>query len=127
MLGSDSEPCGRAPGDDLDDLGNLARYEVSPYHINPLQGKKMGYESKPRQKAASYCPMDLKFPCQDLTGWLRAAFSKGNVCSRRSKGRFPDVVWYEHDGIIIEGRVTNPEQGVYHGYPLEPGAGPELY
>ena len=126
QLGSDCEPSGRVPGDDLDELGELASYEVSPYHINPLQGKKMGYESKPRQKAASYCPIDLGVPCRDLSGWVKTAFARGNVSTRRSKGRFPDVLWYEHEGVLFEGRITNPEKGVYHGYPLEPGTGPDL-
>jgi len=47
---------------------------------------------------------------------LRAAILAG--CVGQFRGEFPDRVWVWINGVLHEARLTNPETGEYHGFPI---------
>jgi len=99
---------------DLRALAAIARYVGSPEHKDIR-----GYAGEPKLRAdASCCPRDLSLDETIPEQWLRDALLRGAV-GAPWEGRFPRYVWYEHEGIIFEGRLVNKEQGSYKGYPLE--------
>lgn len=67
---------------------------------------------------ASRCPRGLTE--EQVTEWLREAIAAGDVGGVWNDQPYPQLVWKRVNDIVFEARVSNSEQGWYHGYPLDP-------
>lgn len=104
---------------DMKALARQATYIGSPEHKDVPS-----YAGQPRLRAdASCCPRDLARNRALAEGWLREAIGRGAV-GAPWEGAFPRYVWYQHEGVVYEGRLVNSEGGSYKGYPLEPDEWP---
>jgi hypothetical protein len=82
------------------------------------------FAGQPRPRAdASLCPRELTRDHAKVEGWLREAVRRGAVSELR-EGDFPRYVWFEHEGVVYEGRLVNRGLGEYKGFPLEDGERP---
>lgn len=98
-------------GTDLADVAGRATYIGSPEHKS-----YPSFAGLPRLRSdASKCDPLFKDP-HLLTGWLRASIRSGTFGSW--EGSFPKYVWFVDKGICYEARLSNRENGDYHGYPL---------
>jgi hypothetical protein len=98
----------------LKSAAERAQYTGSPYHRTA--GSKMGSKTDRRWPDASKCDPDWT---RDVaTGSLRRAIADGTV-SRAWQNGFPRLVWYLHEGVLYEARLSNSVSGEYHAYPLE--------
>jgi hypothetical protein len=88
------------------------RYTGSPYH------RSSGKEGPVAQRIGlvSRCPPN--WTNLEATRLLRIAISEGRVSKHWEQG-FPRHVWHLDGGVLYEARLTNSENGEYHGYPLE--------
>ncbi len=102
-------------GVDLGAVATRVSYTGSPYHkdIPSFAGVVR------HRPDASICPRRLAHDREQIETWLRQAILRGN-CGRWT-GEFPQVVWHREGGELFEAVLTRPENGEYHGYPLEPG------
>lgn len=91
----------------LPSISSRARYESSSEHKLP------GARSD-----ASICPKSLGHQQSALTIELQRAIRLGHV-DTVCENSFPRKVWCRIDNQIFEGRLTNREQGVYKGYPID--------
>ena len=99
---------------DLEDLARRAGYVGSPEHKDVPS-----YAGQPHLRAdASCCPRDIARDQRLAEDWLRTAIARGAV-GAPWEGAFPRYVWYQHGGVVFEGRLVNRELGKYKGYPLE--------
>ena len=114
------------------DHARLQGLEARVSYVGSPEPKDMpSFAGSPRPRAdASLCPRELTRDHDKVEGWLREALRRGAV-SELCDGVFPRYVWFQHEGVVFEGRLINREAGEYKGYPLEPGQGPhgleELY
>ena len=90
------------------------RYTGSPYHRSP--GSKAGAIAK-RAGLSSRCPPT--WTNATATEALRLAISEARVSCFWEGSGFPRYVWYLDGDVLYEARLTNRENGEYHGYPLE--------
>src|SRR3954463_2412129 len=100
---------------DLRSLASEATYVGSPEHkdIPSYAGLP-----KLRKSDASCCPRELSKDRTIPEAWLRDAITRGAV-GAPWEGKFPRYVWYQHEGVVYEGRLVNKDAGWYKGYPLE--------
>jgi hypothetical protein len=89
------------------------RYTGSPYHRSP--GSKAGPIAS-RAGLASRCPPN--WTNLEATRVLRQAIIEGRVSMIWEHG-YPRHVWHLDGDVLYEARLTNSENGEYHGYPLE--------
>jgi hypothetical protein len=99
---------------DLGALATEATYVGSPEHKDIPS-----YAGQPMLRSdASCCPRNLSRDRGVPQEWLREAIKRGAV-GAPWEGRFPRYVWFQHDGVVYEGRLVNRDDGSYKGYPLE--------
>jgi hypothetical protein len=100
-------------GLDLHELASLATYIGSAEHkdfVSPA--------GPPRLRSdATKCPQDLSF--EVIVGWLREALESGDVGGPWQGRPFPQLAWKRIGDTVYEARLSNNEQGWYHGYPLD--------
>jgi hypothetical protein len=89
------------------------RYTGSAYHRSP--GSKAGPIAK-RAGLTSKCPPTWTNAL--ATAALKLAITEVRV-SCFWEGGFPRYVWHLEGDVLYEARLTNRENGEYHGYPLE--------
>jgi hypothetical protein len=99
--------------DALRTIVTVARYTGSPYHRSP--GSKAGPIAQ-RAGLSSRCPPN--WTNAKATEALRLAITEARV-SCVWEGGFPRYIWYLDGDVLYEARLTNRENGEYHGYPLE--------
>lgn len=116
-------PVGRSlarpvPGDAAA-LASTASYMPSAEHkdhYSPLWG--VGKWTR-RGDTATRCPRDISL--EQANDWLRAALSQGTAGPVwPADGAYPEYVWARVGETVFEARLSNREQGAYHGYPLDP-------
>lgn len=90
------------------------RYTGSPYHRPP--GSRAG-PVVTRAGLSSRCPPS--WTNAKATEALKLAISEGRVSCFWEGSAFPRYVWYLDGDVLYEARLTNRENGEYHGYPLE--------
>ena len=90
------------------------RYTGSAYHRSP--GSKAGTIAK-RAGLTSRCP--ASWTNETATQALKLAISEAKVSCYWEGAGFPRYVWYLDGDVLYEARLTNRENGEYHGYPLE--------
>lgn len=99
---------------DLDATAQRARYDPSPYHC---QGTNKPLLPRARlDPPASKC--DAKWTLAAALEALKAGIRCGWV-SEAWQGDFPRLVWYKDGPVVYEARLSEREQGAYHGYPIE--------
>jgi hypothetical protein len=89
-------------------------YTGSPYHRSA--GSRAGTIAK-RAGLSSRCPPT--WTNAGATEALRLAISEVRVSCFWEGAGFPRYVWYLDGDVLYEARLTNRENGEYHGYPLE--------
>ena len=101
----------------LSEVATSVQYTGSPYH------KRIPSFAGPPsfRPDASICPNKLATRQDDIEQWLKRAVEAGH-CGGDWKQGFPHHVWHREGEILYEGCLTNPGNGEYHGYPLEPDA-----
>jgi len=100
------------PPDDVD-LAAIA--EQVEYIGSPEHKSAPSFAGSPRPRAdATLC--DISLQRGEITEWLKNAIRLG--ATGTWEGRFPRYVWYKDGDTMYEGRLTNPVQGQYKGYPL---------
>jgi len=92
----------------------IVRYTGSSYHRSP--GSKAGPVAT-RAGLTSRCPPS--WSNAKATEALRLAVSEARVSCFWEGAGFPRYVWYLDGDVLYEARLTNRENGEYHGYPLE--------
>ena len=90
------------------------RYTGSPYHRSP--GSKAGAIVK-RAGLTSKCPPTWTNAA--ATEALRLAIREVRVSCFWEGAGFPRYVWHLEGDVLYEARLTNRDNGEYHGYPLE--------
>ncbi len=102
------------PGSDLVQLAAAARYVPSAEHKD-----RYGPAGIARLRSdATRCPTDLTE--EQIQDWLKEAITAGDVGGLWGDMPYPQLVWKRVGVTVFEGRVSNAEQGWYHGYPLDP-------
>lgn len=119
-----AKPCAAVPlkGEKLRTYMKKASYVGSPEHKdhpNPITDHGV----RPRPDA-SICPDRVtERGAKALKKWIGLALEKGSY-SEEQQGRmnYPRYIWYIeiHEGkrFAYEGRLSNPGQGTYKGYPI---------
>ena len=51
--------------------------------------------------------------------WLQEAIAEGNVGEPWGAAPYPRMVWKRVGEEVFEARLSNAEQGWYHGYPID--------
>lgn len=98
---------------DLEAVASAASYIGSPEHKDTPS-----FAGQPRPRGdASICDRSLRRDRERVQGWLAAAIRRGAV-SEHWEGEFPRYVWFKEGETVYEGRLVNPTQGLYKGYPL---------
>lgn len=98
---------------DFNDLAAGVRYVWSAEHKDQVSPAGM-----PRLRSdATRCPRDLTE--EQILGWLREAIAAGDVGGLWGDQPYPQLAWKRVGDSVYEARVSNAEQGWYHGYPLD--------
>jgi hypothetical protein len=101
------------PGIDLARLSRSVRYVWSAEHKNHLSPAGL-----PRLRSdATPCPEDRVEA--DILRWLREAIADGDVGGLWEGQPYPQLAWKRVDDVVYEARLSNAEQGWYHGYPID--------
>jgi hypothetical protein len=101
------------PGLDMHELSKTAKYVYSAEHkdhFGPAGVRRLRTDATP-------CPRGLEE--ETVTQWLRAAMAAGDVGGLWEDETYPQLVWKRVGEIVYEARVSNRDQGWYHGYPLD--------
>lgn len=98
---------------DFDALAAGVRYVWSAEHKDHYSPAGM-----PKLRTdATRCPEGLTE--EQVLGWLSEAIAAGDVGGLWEGQPYPQLAWKRVDDIVYEARVSNAEQGWYHGYPLD--------
>lgn len=109
------------PGTSLEELAAQARYVGSGEHKSC---PSFAGPPKLRIADATACDPAFKDRHDELTQWLREGLAAGDIGAPWSVN-FPRYVWVRREGECYEGHLTNPEQGWYNGYALQPEQVPD--
>ncbi len=102
------------PDADLAKLASAASYVWSAEHKD-----RFGPAGIPKLRSdATRCPTDLTE--EQVRGWLQDAIAAGDVGGVWADQPYPQLAWKRVGDTVFEARVSNSEQGWYHGYPLDP-------
>lgn len=100
-------------GADLQVLADSAKYVWSAEHKDHLSPAGM-----PRLRSdATPCPKDVAG--ENIRSWLREAISAGDVGGPWDGKAYPQLAWKRVGPVVYEARLSNAEQGWYHGYPID--------
>jgi hypothetical protein len=85
---------------------------------------QVGPAGLPRLRSdATRCPTDVTE--EQVLGWLCEAIAAGDVGGLWGDQPYPQLAWKRVGNTVYEARVSNAEQGWYHGYPLDPTEWPK--
>jgi hypothetical protein len=98
----------------LAELAAAARYVPSAEHKDQYGPAGIAH----LRTDATRCPRDLT--AEQAQSWLAEAIAKGDVGGLWGDMPYPQLVWKRVQDTVFEARVSNAEQGWYHGYPLDP-------
>ncbi len=103
---------------DLSDLASQAQYGGNPEHKMNPGDFNLTPPSSPRKKK-SLCDSVKVFTRKEALALLRNGIKMGLV-SDRFVGQWPKNVWsVMDDETPLEAQIESPEQGSYHGYPMQ--------
>jgi hypothetical protein len=101
------------PGADLGQLARAAVYVPSADHKDHwIAGLPPNLRSD-----ATRCPREISQ--EQAQAWLRDAIANGDVGAPWDEQPYPRMVWKRVDDTVYEARLSNAEQGWYHGYPID--------
>ncbi|WP_251922134.1 hypothetical protein [Salinibacter ruber] len=114
------------PDKDYQEIASDVDYVCHPAHKTyPLPGQGGWGGSRPKASRTSFCPTEFKGEEDQLAEWVAEAIRKKAV-SRNFSGDYPDEIWYKaDDGTVYKGRISNPGQGEYHGFPISEDEWPQ--
>jgi hypothetical protein len=98
---------------DLRELASLVNYMGSAEHkdfLSPAGPPKL-------RSDATRCPHNIDF--EEAERWLREAIASGDVGGPWIGRPFPQLAWKRVGDAVYEARLSNSEQGWYHGYPID--------
>ena len=72
------------------------------------------------RRAKSLCDSIGIFTRRDALRLLRIGVSRGLVSKQIDNG-WPKNIWAVYKGRVLEAQLEQPENGTYHGYPLQDG------
>ena len=100
-------------------FGEAVNYESSPLHLSFRAARDRGTLAIPSPSRTS-CSEQGNIRCaDDALALLRRSIACGMISKNRSNGGWPKNVWAVDDKqFVYEAALTNPETGLYHGYPL---------
>ena len=102
----------------LSDLASQAKYGGNPEHKMNPGDFNLTPPSSPRA-GKSLCDSVKVFTRREALALLRNGIRMGLV-SDRIVGQWPKNVWsVMDDGTPLEAQIESPEQGSYHGYPMQ--------
>jgi hypothetical protein len=100
-------------GTDLTRLSQSVKYIWTAEHKDHLSPAGL-----PRLRSdATPCPRDLVEA--EIVIWLREAIADGDVGGLWEGQPYPQLAWKRIGDVVYEARLSNAEQGWYHGYPLD--------
>ncbi|WP_404418451.1 hypothetical protein [Marinospirillum sp.] len=95
-----------------------ARYGGNPEHKRNPGDFNLTPPSNPRPHK-SLCDDAEVFSRQQAENLLRSGIAKGCISNKSSASGWPQNVWaVTENGVPLEAQLENPQQGVYHGYPM---------
>jgi hypothetical protein len=104
---------------DFDALAACVRYVWSAEHKD-----QVGPAGLPRLRSdATRCPKNVTE--EQVLSWLREAIAAGDVGGLWEGNPYPQLAWRRVGDTVFEARVSNAEQGWYHGYPIDPTEWPK--
>jgi hypothetical protein len=101
-------------------LGRI-RFEGSGKH--KLEPRAFDLAPAPSDGDDTYCDGHADFTPQEVSRIpdLIQRGIRANLLDARSSHDDPLLIWtIDDNGWIYEGKLTNPGQGIYHGYPVLP-------
>lgn len=112
--------------EELVEVAGQACYVGSPEHkdrrwwggLPSARQLPRGAVGRPGKQTTTICPLTEPSDRDRATVWVQAAIRSGQCRFYSSVGRFPQKVWYEADGCIWMGSLTNPGKGEYKGWPI---------
>lgn len=97
-------------------MASTARYTPSKDHKDHWT-PELG-PGRWRGESATPCPLDVSR--DQAEEWLRRALANGQAGQEWPQdGAYPQYVWIRVEETVFEGRLSEREQGWYHGYPLD--------
>lgn len=101
----------------LMELSKKITYGGNPEHKRNPGDFGLTPPSQPRPHK-SLCDIVNIFTKAEAIKLLKDGLKKGLVSVNESNG-FPQNIWsVSNDGYPLEAQLENPDQGVYHGYPM---------
>lgn len=94
------------------------RYVGNPDHKRNPGDFGLSPPNRPRL-GKTLCDTAGIFSRKEAQRLLREGIQRGVVSAEYEDGGWPRLVWAVRDGMVLEARLDNVEQGTYHGYPLE--------
>lgn len=108
------EACGP---EDLEILSRIVRYGGNPEHKRNPGDFGLTPPSQPRADK-TLCDAVSIFSRLEATRLLQLGVRKGLI-SVAGRNGFPQNIWVvTENGCPLEAQLENPDQGVYHGYPM---------
>lgn len=103
--------------EDLDRLSRTVRYGGNPEHKRNPGDFGLTPPSHPRADK-TLCDAVSIFSKAEAQRLLRSGARKGLISVSERNG-FPQNIWVvTESGCPLEAQLENPDQGVYHGYPM---------
>lgn len=111
------QPVDRETRERCELLSAAVRYGGNPEHKKNPGDFGLTPPAAPRA-AKSLCDSVRIFSRSVATDYLREGLKRGMI-SVQMKGAWPQNIWaVTQAGEPVEAQLENPEQGVYHGYPM---------
>ncbi|MCW2754805.1 MAG: hypothetical protein JWQ32_2216 [Marmoricola sp.] len=106
-------------GVDLQALADGAVYTPSADHKDHWMD---GLQPRLRSDATP-CPRSVTKEQAEV--WLKEAMAAGNIGEPWDGQSYPRMVWASVGDCTFEARLSNDEQGWYHGYPIDESERPK--
>ena len=107
------------PGVDLQKLATGARYTPSADHKDHWVA---GLQPRLRSDATP-CPRSVTL--DQAQAWLQEAIANGDVGEPWDVHTYPRMAWKRVGDQVFEARLSNADQGWYHGYPIDEAEWPK--
>lgn len=108
----------KATGEEVESRLLSARYGGNPEHKRNPGDFGLTPPSLPRPHK-SLCDDAEIFTRKQAEALLKAGIAKGFISQQKAASGWPQNVWSVTDnGVPLEAQLENPQQGVYHGYPM---------
>ncbi len=109
----------QAATEEVDAILLTARYGGNPEHKRHPGNFGLTPPSNPKPHK-SLCDDAKIFTRQQAEDLLRAGIAKGCISQQKTTpSGWPQNVWaVTESGVPLEAQLENPQQGIYHGYPM---------